>query len=286
MAFAHPLTGAGDCREVRRRSIYDFCGEHNSFDSLHSGRFDSHACSATGVLNETGTSILTYSIQHIEEDGDQRPSFADLAVSLATTDDDVSREPVTFPTAGGLIAQSKVIPLSQEETAALFPDITDTDSVTVIDATEEHMLGQRFYRGAGNRPFTREQEVQSMPSQMSPRKVFPLLTPTKPFSVAKLSEPTHAVDKALSILDENIPLETSDIEPFTSPPTDAPITSTHIAGDEAPLSTPTMSIEMSQSSSVTSQSTPKATPHLSQERRLQEFVFFTPVSRKLRTLYL
>ena len=118
---------------------------------------------------------------------------------------------------------------------------------------------------------------------MSPRKVFPQLTLTKPFSVAKLSEPTPAVDKALSILDENILLETSDLEPFTSPPPDAPITSTHIPGYEAPLSTPTMSIEMSQPSSVvTSHSTPKAMPHLSQERRLHEFDFLTPVSRKLK----
>ena len=74
-----------------------------------------------------------------EEDGDHRPSFADMAVPLATTDDEVSREPVTFPNAGGLIAQAEVIPLSQEEAAALFPDKTDTDSVTVIDETEEHM---------------------------------------------------------------------------------------------------------------------------------------------------
>ena len=70
-----------------------------------------------------------------EEDGDQRPSFADLAVPLATTDDDVSQESVTFPNAGGFIAQAEVIPLSQEEAAALFPDMTDAKSVTVIDAT-------------------------------------------------------------------------------------------------------------------------------------------------------
>ena len=170
---------------------------------------------------------------------------------------------MTFPNAGGLIAQAEVIPLSQEEEAALFPDMTDTDRVTVIDATKEHMPVQRFYLAAGNRPFTlvSEQQGQSMPPQMSPRKVLPQLTPTKPFSVAKLSEPTPAVDKALSILDENILLETMDLEPFTSPPPDGPITSTHIPGGEAPLSTPTMSIEISQSSSVvTSQSTPKATP--------------------------
>ena len=144
---------------------------------------------------------------------------------------------------------------------------------------------QRFYRAAGNRPFTpvSEQQGQSIPPQMSPRKVFPQLTSTKPFSVAKLSEPTPAVDKALIILDKTILLETSDLEPFTSPPPDAPITSTHIPGDEAPLSTPTMSIEMSQSSSVvTSQSTPKVTPCLSQEHQLQEFDFLTPVSRKLK----
>ena len=142
---------------------------------------------------------------------------------------------------------------------------------------------QRFYRGAGNRPFTREQQGQSMPPQMSPRKVFPQLTPTKPFSVAKLSEPTPAVDKALSILDENILLEMSDLEPFTSPPPDALITSTHIPGDEAPLSTPTMSIEISPPRSVvTSQSTPKVTPRLSQECQFQEFDFLTPVSRKLK----
>ena len=143
--------------------------------------------------------------------------------------------------------------------------MTDTDSVTVVDETEEHMLVQRFYHAAGNRPFTPEQQGQSMPLQMSPHKVFPQLTPTKPFSVAKLSEPTAAVDNALSILDENILLETSGLEPFTSPPPDAPITSTHIPGDEAPVNTPTMSIENSQPSSVvTTQSTPKGTPHLSQ----------------------
>ena len=77
--------------------------------------------------------------------------------------------------------------------------------------------------------------------------------------------------------------EMLDLEPFTSPPPDAPITSTYIPGDEAPLTTPTMSIEISQPSSVvTSQSTPKAMPHLSQERRLQEFDFLTPISRKLK----
>ena len=161
--------------------------------------------------------------------------------------------------------------------------MTDTDSVTVIDQTEEHMLVQRFYRAAGNRLFTPEQQGQTMLPQMSPRKVFPQLTPTKPFSVAKLSEPTPAVDKALSILDENILLEMSDLEPFTSPPPDAPITSTHIPGDEAPLTTPTMSIEISQPSSVVmSQNTPKATPRLNQQCRLQEFDFFTPVYRKLK----
>ena len=123
-----------------------------------------------------------------------------------------------------------------------------------------------------------------MPPRMSPHKVFPQLTPTKPFSVSKLSEPIPVVDKPLSILDENILLETSGLEPFTSPKSpDAPITSTHIPGDEAPLSTPTMSIEMSQSSSVvTSQSTPKVMPRLSQECQLQEFDFLTPVSRKLK----
>ena len=121
---------------------------------------------------------------------------------------------------------------------------------------------QRFYRAAGHMPFTTEQQGQTMPPQMSPRKVFPQLPPTKPFSVAQLSEPTPAVDKALSILDENILLEKLDLEPSTSPPPDAPITSTHIPGDEAPVTTPTMSIEISQPSSVvTSQSTPKATPH-------------------------
>ena len=31
-----------------------------------------------------------------EEDSDRRPTFADLAVPLATTDDEVSRELVTF----------------------------------------------------------------------------------------------------------------------------------------------------------------------------------------------
>ena len=118
----------------------------------------------------------------------------------------MSQEPVTFPTTGSLITQAEVIPLSQEEAAALFPDMTDIDSVTVIDATKKHMPVQRFHRGAGNRPFTpvSEQQGQSMPPQMSPCKVFPQLTPAKPFSVAKLSEPTPAVDKALSILDENI----------------------------------------------------------------------------------
>ena len=80
--------------------------------------------------------------------------------------------------------------------AALIPDMTDTDSVTVIDTAEEHMPAQRFYCAAGNRPFTPEQQGQSMPPQMSPCKVFPQLTPTKPFSVAKLGEPTPAVDKA------------------------------------------------------------------------------------------
>ena len=79
-----------------------------------------------------------------DEDGDQRPPFADLAVPLPTTDDEVSREAVTFPNAGGLIAQAEVIPLSQEEAAALFPDMTDTDSVRVIDATKEHMPVQTF----------------------------------------------------------------------------------------------------------------------------------------------
>ena len=91
------------------------------------------------------------------------------------------------------MAQAKIIPLSQEEVAALFPDMTDTDSVTVIDQTEEHMPVQRFYCAAGNRPFTPEQQGQTMPPQMSPRKVLPQLTPTKPFSVAKLTEPTPAV---------------------------------------------------------------------------------------------
>ena len=44
-----------------------------------------------------------------------------------------------------------------------------------------------------------------------------------------------------------------------------------------------MSIEIKQPSSVvTSQSTPKATPRLIQECRLQEFDFLTPVSRKLK----
>ena len=190
----------------------------------------------------------------------------------------MSREPVTFPNAGGLTAQAKIIPLSQEEAAVLIPNMTDTDSVTVIDQTEEHMPMRRFYRAAGNRPFTPEQQGQTMPPQMSPHKVFLQLTPTKPFSVPKLSEATRAADKALSILNENILLETSDLELFTSPPPDAPITSTHIPGDEAPLTTPTMSIEISQPSSVvTSQSTPKATPRLSQQRRLQEFDFHTCV---------
>ena len=119
----------------------------------------------------------------------------------------MSQEPVTFPNAGGLTAQAKIIPLSQEA-AALFPKMTDTDSVPVIDQTEEHMPVQRFYRAAGNRPFTPDPQGQTMPPQMSSRKVFPQLTPTKPFSVAKLSEPTPAVDKALSKLDENILLET------------------------------------------------------------------------------
>ena len=113
-------------------------------------------------------------------DGDHRPSFADLAVPLPTTDDEVSREPVTYPNAGGLIGQAEVIPLSQEEAAALFPHMTNIDSVTAIDQTEEHMLVQRFYRAAGNRPFTPEQQAESMPPQMSPRKVFPQLTLTRP----------------------------------------------------------------------------------------------------------
>ena len=108
------------------------------------------------------------------------------------------------------------------------------------------------------------------------------------------------VDRALSILDENILLEcTCDLTPMSALPTQIhaaelhhhglssplglePITSTHIPGDCVPLETPTKDATSSQlsgsSGAITSQSTPKATPRISQEPSEE----LTPVTKKLQ----
>ena len=117
------------------------------------------------------------------------------------------------------------------------------------------------------------------------------------------------VDRTLNILDENIFLEsTSDLTPISAPPTQIhaakphhlavspeihglssplglePITSMHIPDNCAPLKTPTKEVDVTSSQMSgssdpgTSQSTPKATPSISQEA-LEEL---TPVTKKLQ----